>query len=162
MALDFTFTAEHEAVRDTVRRFCAEEIAPRVREAEEKEAFPRDLFPKWGALGLLGARYPAEDGGSGMDKVSDCIIREEMSFVAQGIASSWSAHSHLSLWPIWRAGTEAQKEGFFRPGLKGEKVGGFGLSEPDGGSNIRALKTLSLTGIKEPGMIGVMEPVLGR
>lgn len=68
MALDFTFTAEHEAVRDTVRRFFAEEIAPRVREAEEKEVFPRDLFPKWGALGLLGARYPAEDGGSGMDK----------------------------------------------------------------------------------------------
>jgi len=141
MALDFSFSPEHEAVRDTVRRFCAEEIAPLVREAEEAEVFPKHLFRKWGELGLLGARYPAEDGGSGMDKVSDCIVREELSFVSQGIASSWSAHTHLGIWPIWRVGTEAQKAGWFRPALAGHKVAGFALSEPDGGSNIRALKT---------------------
>ena len=141
MAIDFSFGPEHEAVRETVRRFCAEEIAPLVREAEETETFPTQLFRKWGELGLLGARYPAEDGGSGMDKISDCIVREELSFVSQGIAASWSAHTHLGIWPIWRAGTEAQKERWFRPALAGEKIAGFGLSEPDGGSNIRALKT---------------------
>jgi butyryl-CoA dehydrogenase len=128
-------------VRDTVRRFCAEEIAPLVRESEESETFPKHLFAKWGELGLLGARYPAEDGGSGMDKVSDCIVREELSFVSQGIAASWSAHTHLGTWPIWRAGTAAQKASWFRPALAGEKIAGFALSEPDGGSNIRALKT---------------------
>ncbi len=141
MALDFAFSPEHEAVRDTVRRFCAEEVAPLVRAAEECETFPKPLFRRWGELGLLGARYPAADGGSGMDKIADCIVREELSFVSQGIAASWSAHSHLGIWPIWRAGTAEQKARWFRPALAGEQIAGFGLSEPDGGSNIRALRT---------------------
>ena len=141
MALDFGFSAEHESVRETVRRFCAEEVAPLVRDAEEAETFPRELFGKWGALGLLGVRYPEVDGGSGMDKVADCIIREEMSFVCQAFASSWSAHTHLGTWPIWKIGTEDQKARFLRPALVGTKISGFGLSEPDGGSNIRAMRT---------------------
>jgi alkylation response protein AidB-like acyl-CoA dehydrogenase len=141
MGLDFRFSEEHEAVRDTIRRFCAEEIAPRVAQAEEDEVFPRELFPMWGALGLLGARYPEADGGSGMDKVADCILREEMSAVCQGVASSWSAHAHLGTWPIWKTGTEDQKARFLRPALAGRLIAGFGLSEPDGGSNIRAMRT---------------------
>ncbi len=139
--MDFTFSEEQEQVRDMVKRFCENEMAPLVFEAEETETFPPDMFRQWGELGLLGVRYPAEDGGSGMDKVSDCIIREEMSYVSQAFASSWSAHSHLGVWPIWRAGTEDQKQRFFRPALAGEKIAAFGLSEPDVGSNIRALKT---------------------
>ena len=139
--MDFSFSPEHEQIRETVRRFCREEIAPLAREADEAESFPKGLFPKWGELGLLGVRYPEADGGSGFDKVADCIIREELGYVSQGIAASWSAHSHLGVWPIWRAGTEEQKARFFRPALTGEKIAGFGLSEPDGGSNIRALKT---------------------
>lgn len=139
--MDFTFSQEHEQIRETVRRFCREEVAPLVSEAEETETFPKDLFAKWGELGLLGVRYPEADGGSGFDKIADCIIREELSYVSQAIAASWSAHSHLGVWPIWKAGTEEQKQRFFRPALTGEKVAGFGLSEPDGGSNIRALKT---------------------
>lgn len=139
--MDFNYTPEQTAVRDMVRRFAAEEMAPLVTEAEENEAFPHELFRRFGELGLIGVRYPAEDGGSGFDKVSDCLIREELSYVAQAFASSWSAHSHLGIWPIWRAGTDEQKARFFRPALKGEKIACFGLSEPDGGSNIRALKT---------------------
>lgn len=141
MALDFTFSPEQEAVRETVRRFCREEIAPLVAEAEETETFPRKLFRQWGEMGLIGARYPVADGGTGMDKVTECIVREELSAVCQAFASSWSAHSHLGIWPIWRAGTASQKERFFRPALAGEKIAAFGLSEPDGGSNVRALKT---------------------
>ena len=139
--MNFTFSEEQEQVRDMVRKFCANEMAPLVDEAEETERFPREMFKKWGELGLLGVRYPAEDGGAGMDKISDCLIREEMSYVSQAFSSSWSAHSHLGIWPIWRAGTEAQKERFFRPALAGDKIAAFGLSEPDVGSNIRALKT---------------------
>lgn len=139
--MDFSFSEEHEQIRETVRRFCREEIAPLVSEAEETETFPKQLFPKWGELGLLGVRYPEADGGSGFDKIADCIIREELSYVSQAIAASWSAHTHLGIWPIWKAGTDEQKERFFRPALAGEKVAGFGLSEPDGGSNIRAMKT---------------------
>ncbi|SKA01120.1 Acyl-CoA dehydrogenase [Enhydrobacter aerosaccus] len=139
--MDFTFTPEQEELRRTVRRFADSELAPLVREAEESETFPRQLFRRFGELGLVGVRYPAADGGSGFDKVSDCIVREEMSRVCQSFSSSWSAHSHLGIWPIWRAGTDAQKERFFRPALAGERIAGFALSEPDGGSDIRALRT---------------------
>ncbi len=141
MPLDFSFSPEHEAVRDTVRRLCTEELAPLVEDAEENETFPRAVFRRWGELGLLGVRYPESDGGSGLDKVSDCIVREELSYLSQAFASSWSAHSHLGIWPIWKIGTAAQRERFFVPALRGEKIAGFGLSEPDGGSNVRALKT---------------------
>jgi len=139
--MDFRFTEQHEQIRDSVRRFCANEIAPLVREAEESERFPKALFRQWAELGLLGVRYPEADGGSGFDKVADCIIREELSYVSQAIAASWSAHTHLGIWPIWRAGTPAQKERYFQPALRGEKVAGFGLSEPDTDSNVRGLKT---------------------
>ena len=141
MSLNFDFSPEQEAVRDTVRRLCRDELAPLVTDAEENEAFPRQVFKRWGELGLLGVRYPEADGGSGLDKVCDCIVREELSYMSQGFASSWSAHAHLGIWPIWKAGTPEQRERFFRPALTGEKIAGFGLSEPDGGSNVRALKT---------------------
>ena len=141
MAFDFSLSPEHEAVRDLARRFSLEQLAPLVTEAEETETFPPDLFRKWGEVGLLGVRYPQADGGSGMDKVAECIIREELSAVCQGFCSSWSAHTHLGIWPIWKIGTPQQKERFFRPALSGHKIAGFGLSEPDGGSNIRAMKT---------------------
>ncbi|MBI2720157.1 MAG: acyl-CoA dehydrogenase family protein [Rhizobiales bacterium] len=139
--MNFEFTAQHEQVRETIARFASEEMAPLVRDAEENEVFPKQLFRKWAELGLLGVRYPEADGGSGFDKISDCIVREEMSRVCQSFSASWSAHTHLALWPIWRAGTPQQKARFFVPGLAGEKVGGFGLSEPDGGSDVRAMRT---------------------
>jgi len=141
MSLDFTFSEEHESVRDTVRRLCRDELSPLVAQADETEVFPRHVFRRWGELGLLGVRYPESDGGSGFDKVSDCIVREELSYLSQGFASSWSAHTHLGIWPIWKAGTPEQRERFFKPALSGDKIAGFGLSEPDGGSNIRAMKT---------------------
>jgi len=139
--MDFTFSQEQEALRETVRRFAAAELAPLAREADETELFPRHLFRRFGELGLIGVRYPAEDGGSGFDKISDCILREEMSRICQAFSSSWSAHSHLAIWPIWKAGTEAQRANYFRPALAGERIAGFALSEPDGGSDIRALRT---------------------
>lgn len=139
--MDFEFTPQQEQVRETIVRFATDEMSALVRDAEENEVFPKQLFRKWAELGLLGVRYPEADGGSGFDKVSDCIVREEMSRVCQSFSASWSAHTHLALWPIWRAGTPQQKARFFVPGLAGEKIGGFGLSEPDGGSDIRAMRT---------------------
>lgn len=139
--MDFQFSPEHEQIRETVRRHAETELAPLVRAAEETESFPRHIFRRWGELGLLGVRYPEADGGAGFDKIADCIVREELSRVCQAFASSWSAHSHLGLWPIWRAGTPDQKARFFRPGVKGERVAGFALSEPDGGSDIRGMRT---------------------
>ncbi len=100
-----------------------------------------EIFRRWGALGLIGLRYPEADGGTGMDKVADCLVREELSAVSQAFATTWSAHSHLALWPLWRAGTAEQKARYLEPGLAGEKIGAFALSEPDTGSNIRELTT---------------------
>jgi alkylation response protein AidB-like acyl-CoA dehydrogenase len=137
--MDFAFSAEHEAVRERVRRFCRAEIAPRVAQAEDTETFPVEIFRKWGDAGLFGLRYPKADGGAGMDKLADCIAREELSAVSQAFATGWSAHCHLSLWPIWRIGTPEQKSKYLQPGVAGRSIGAFALSEPDGGSNIRAL-----------------------
>jgi len=139
--MDFAFTEEHERVRDTVRRFAAAEIAPIARQHDDNETFPKDMFRKWGDLGLLSVRYPAEDGGSGMDKISDCIVREELSYASQSFASTWSAHTHLGIWPIWKAGTPEQKAKYLPGAFSGRKISAFGLSEPGGGSNIRALST---------------------
>lgn len=141
MSLSFEFSSEHEAVRDTVRRHCADELLPLLRHAEETESFPAQIFKRWGELGLLGVRYPSDVGGSGLDKVSDCIVREELSYVSQAFATTWSAHTHLGIWPIWKIGTDAQRQQYFKPALSGQKISGFALSEPDGGSNVRALKT---------------------
>ena len=107
--MDFSFREEHHQLRNMVRRHCEEELAPLVRQADESEQFPPGLFKRWGELGLLGARYPQADGGAGMDKISDCIIREELSRVSQAFCSSWSAHTHLGIWPIWKVGTDPQK-----------------------------------------------------
>jgi alkylation response protein AidB-like acyl-CoA dehydrogenase len=139
--MDFSLSPEHLQVRDLVRRFCKSEIAPIVAQAEETETFPVEIFRKWGDLGLFGLRYPEAEGGAGMDKVADCIVREELSAVSQSFATSWSAHCHLALWPIWRAGTADQKARYLKPGLAGQMIGAFALSEPDTGSNIRELKT---------------------
>ena len=83
-----------------------------------------------------------------MDKLADCIVREELSAVSQSFATSWSAHCHLSLWPVWRVGTDAQKSHYLKAGLSGRLIGAFALSEPDTGSNIRELKTRA---VKEQG-----------
>ncbi len=139
--MDFTFSTEHDALRDTVRRHMETDARPLVRAADDDERFPVHLFKRWGELGMLAARYPEEDGGVGMDKVSDCIVREEIGRVSQAFCAAFSAHSHLGIWPIWKAGTPMQREQYFRPGAMGEKIACFGLSEPDGGSDIRAMKT---------------------
>jgi alkylation response protein AidB-like acyl-CoA dehydrogenase len=139
--MNFDFSTEHTQLRETVRRHAEDEMRPHVSEADDTERFPKELFARWGKLGLIGARYPEADGGVGMDKISDCIVREELGRISQAFCAAFSAHSHLGIWPIWRTGTDAQKERFFQPALRGEKVACFGLSEPDGGSNIRAMKT---------------------
>lgn len=139
--MDFSFTPEQEQVRDTVARLAAAEIMPIARQHDDDETFPREMFRKWGELGLLGVRYPTADGGSGMDKISDCIVREELSYASQAFASSWSAHTHLGIWPIWKAGTPEQKAKYLPGAFDGSRISAFGLSEPRGGSNIRALST---------------------
>jgi alkylation response protein AidB-like acyl-CoA dehydrogenase len=141
--MDFFLSEEHHIFRDQIRRFCESEISPLVEEAEENEIFPKQLFSKMGKLGYLAVRYPEEYGGPGVDKLTDVILREEMSRICQGIASSWSSHSHLSTFPIYHAGTEHQKTDYLVPSIKGEKIGGFALSEPNSGSDTRSIQSFA-------------------
>ena len=93
--MDFAFSPEHVQLRETVRRHAQEEMRPFAQEADDTERFPPHLFRRWGELGLLGARYPQEDGGVGMDKVSDCIIREELGQVSQAFCGAYLSLIHI-------------------------------------------------------------------
>jgi len=141
--MDMFLTEEHKIFRDQIRRFCEFEIAPLVEEAEEKETFPLHLFPEMGKLGYLAIRYPEKYGSADVDKLADVLLREQMSRVCQGIASSWSAHSHLATFPICHSGTEEQKRTYLVPAIKGERIGCFALTEPDAGSDTKSIKTFA-------------------
>jgi len=132
---------EHDIFRDQFRRFCEKEIAPLVDEAERNQVFPRNLFPIMGQMGFLCIRYPEEYGGAGADKITDVILREELSRVCQGIATSWSGHSHLATYPIFRLGSEEQRQKYLVPAIKGDKIGAFALTEPDAGSDTKSLRS---------------------
>jgi len=139
--MDFDLNEPQKLVKEAIRRFAETEIAPLVEEAEEDEKFPVALFPKMGALGYLCIRYPPKYGGAGVDKVAEVVFREEMSRVCQGIASGWSAHSHLATFPIYSFGTEEQKREYLVPAIKGERIGAFSLTEPNAGSDAKAIET---------------------
>ncbi|MBU1277050.1 MAG: acyl-CoA dehydrogenase family protein [Proteobacteria bacterium] len=134
----------HEIFREQFRRFCIKEIAPLVDEAERTQTFPRHLFPLMGRMGYLCVRYPEELGGAGVDKITEVILREELSRVCQGIASSWSGHSHLATYPIYRLGTEEQIQKYLVPAIKGDKIGSFALTEPDAGSDTKSLRAVAI------------------
>lgn len=142
--MDPYFREEHYIFRDQFRRFCQAEVAPLVGEAERTQTFPRFLFPRMGELGYLGIRYPEDYGGAGADKITDVILREELSRICQGIASSISGHAHLATYPIFRMGTESQKQEYLIPAIRGAKIGSFALTEPDAGSDTKAIRSRAL------------------
>lgn len=139
--MDFSLSEDQRIFRDTFGRFCEKEIAPLVDEAEETETFPLQLFPKMASLGYLCPRYPEEYGGAGIDKISEVIMREELSRTSQGIASSWSAHSHLGTYPVYKWGSEEQRQAYLVPAIRGEQIAAFGLTEPDAGSDTKSIRT---------------------
>jgi len=139
--MDFELTEEHCIFQDAMRDFAQKEIAPLVDEAEETNVFPQQLFKKMGALGFLCPRYPVELGGGGGDKIMDCIMAEELNKINAGIAASLMVQGGLSTQPIYRFGTEEQKERFLIPAIKGEKIAAFALTEPDSGSDAASIKT---------------------
>jgi len=137
--LCFEFSEEQRIFRETARKFCEKELAPLVEEAEEKETFPRQIFKKMADLGYLCIRYADEH--EQVDRVTECIFREELARVCQGFATSWSAHSHLSVYPLFKIGTPDQKERYLQPAIRGEKIASFALTEPDAGSDVRSIRT---------------------
>lgn len=141
MPLDFEFTDEQNMFRDTIREFGQNEIDPLVEEYEKKEDFPKELFPKLGEMGFLGITFPEEYGGVGLDKVTDCIFAEEMGRICAGIAMCINAHVGLACFPIYKFGTEEQKQKYLVPGIAGQKIGSLGLTEPGAGSDARSIRS---------------------
>ena len=139
--MDFELSEENRIFREAIRSFAAKEIAPLVDESEETGNFPTQLFRMMGDQGFLCPRYPLELGGGGGDKITDCIMVEELTRVSAGICSGILVQSGLATQPIYKYGSEEQKQRFLLPAVRGEKIGAFGLTEPDSGSDAASIKT---------------------
>jgi isovaleryl-CoA dehydrogenase len=140
---DFNFDLGEtaEAIRDTVRAFSANEIAPRADEIDKTNTFPRDLWPKIGALGLHGITVEEEYGGSGLGYLEHCVAMEEISRGSASVGLSYGAHSNLCVNQIRRNGSEAQKRKYLPKLISGEHVGALAMSEPGAGSDVVSMKT---------------------
>ena len=136
------FTEEHELIRQTVGRFCRQEIAPYAAEWDEEGIFPRELFQKAGALGMFGIRIDPKWGGSGQDWWATAAYVEAMSNSDSGsINMAFLVQSDMALPVIQELGTEEQKAEFIPRAVTGEWIGALGISEPGGGSDVAAVKT---------------------
>lgn len=144
MPLDFEFTEEQKMFQDMIVDFGQNEIEPLVEDAEKNELFPVELFPKLGEMGLLGIVFPEEYGGVALDKITDCIFSEEMGKINAGIAMCVNAHTSLSMFPIYKFGTEEQKQKYLVPGIEGTRIGSLGLTEPFAGSDARSIKSTAV------------------
>ncbi|WP_064700284.1 isovaleryl-CoA dehydrogenase [Halomonas caseinilytica] len=138
--LDFGLDDELNMLRDQVHAFARDEIAPRAAEIDAQNAFPDDLWQKFGDMGLLGITVPEEDGGSGMGYLAHCIAMEEISRASASVALSYGAHSNLCVNQIKLNGN-AQQKARYLPGLiSGEHVGALAMSEPGAGSDVVSMK----------------------
>ncbi|MGB3490377.1 MAG: isovaleryl-CoA dehydrogenase [Xanthobacteraceae bacterium] len=130
-----------DAIRETVRDFSANEIAPRADEIDKTNQFPRDLWPKIGEVGLLGITVEEEYGGAGLGYLEHCLAMEEISRASASVGLSYGAHSNLCVNQIRRNGNEAQKRKYLPKLISGEHVGALAMSEPGAGSDVVSMKT---------------------
>jgi len=139
--MDFELTEEHRMIARMVREFAEKEIAPRAEEIDATDQFPDDLFRRMGKLGILGIPFPEEYGGSGGDYTSMVLALEEVARVSGSMAITLDAHTSLCCEPIYLFGSEEQKVKYLAPAARGEKIGAFGLTEPQAGSDAGATRT---------------------
>lgn len=142
--MNFVLTQEQEDIRKMVREFAEKSVAPTAAERDEKEYFPREIFDQMGELGILGLPYPEEYGGAGSDFLSYAIAVEEISRVCASTGIGTSVHISLASWPIFKYGTEEQKQKYLRPLAEGIKLGAFGLTEPNAGTDASAATTVAV------------------
>jgi acyl-CoA dehydrogenase len=138
------FTEEHEQLREAIRRFVEGELAPHVREWEDDRWFPNSVFERMAELGWLGLKYPEEYGGEGGDFVHDAVLSEELARAGSGgLAAGIGAHIGIATPPIWKFGTEEQKQRWLAPAIRAEKIAALGITEPDAGSDVASIRTLA-------------------
>ena len=142
--MDFRLSEEHEMMRKMIREFAENEVEPGATERDENEEFSRELFDKMGEIGITGIPWPEEYGGEGSDYLSYIIAVEELSRVEASAGTTLSAHISLASWPIFKYGTEEQKQKYLKPLATGEKLGAFGLTEEQAGTDAAAQKTTAV------------------
>jgi len=142
--MNFTVSPENEGIRKMVREFAEKKLAPTIVERDEKELFDRSIFDEMGKLGLMGLPYPEKYGGGGMDFIAYAIAVEEISRVDASTSIGMSVHTSLCSWPIYKYGTEEQKQKYLVPLAQGIKVGAFGLTEPNAGTDVGNASTTAI------------------
>lgn len=140
----FKTTEQHEALRAKVREFAETEVKPIAFMLDQQNEFPTEAIKKFGEMGMMGLPYPKEYGGAGLDTLSYAIAVEELSRVDGGTGVILSAHVSLGSYPIYAFGTEEQKQKYLVPLAKGEKLGAFGLTEPNAGSDAGGTETTAI------------------
>jgi isovaleryl-CoA dehydrogenase len=139
--LDFALGETADLLRQTVRGFAADHIAPRAEAIDRENTFPRDLWPKLGGLGLFGVTVAEDYGGAGMGYVEQAIAVEEISRASASVGLSYGVHATLCINHLYRFGTEEQKRRYLPQLLSGEWVGALAMSEPGAGSDVLAMTT---------------------
>src|SRR5215217_4093940 len=140
-AMDFDLSDDHELIRRTVRDFAEGEVAPVAEELDRTKSFPYEIVEKLGALGLMGIPYPEEYGGGGADELSYAIAIEELTRVDSSVAITVAAHTSLGTWPVYAFGSDEQKQEWMPRLCAGERLGAFGLTEPEAGSDAGNTRT---------------------
>src|SRR5919204_6575979 len=139
--MNFDLEPEHELLRDTVRQFALEKVAPVAEELDREKRFPYELVAELGELGLMGMTIPEEYGGAGADTLSYAIAVEEMTRVDSSLAITVAAHHSLGTLPLYYYGSEEQKREWLPELAAGRKLAAFGLTEPGAGSDASASRT---------------------
>ena len=142
--MDFTFTEEHEMIRDAARDFAQTELLPGVIERDENQSFPTEQIKKLGELGFLGMMVDPKYGGAGMDSISYVLAMEEISKVDASSSVIMSVNNSLVCWGLEEYGSEEQKEKYLKKLASGEIIGAFCLSEPEAGSDATSQKTTAI------------------
>ena len=140
-AFNFDLGESADMIRESARAFCNKEIAPRASAIDRDNSFPRELWPKLGALGLHGITAPEEFGGLGLGYLEHCVAVEEVSRASAAIGLSYGAHSNLCVNQIVRNGTSEQKARYLPKLISGEHVGALAMSEAGAGSDVVSMKT---------------------
>src|SRR5947209_19918118 len=147
--MNFDLSDDHRLIQQTVRDFARAEVAPVAADLDRTKKFPYDIVRKLGDLGLMGIPFPEEYGGGGGDSLAYALAVEELARVDSSVAITLCAHTSLGTQPLYLFGSEEQKRGWLPRLCSGERLGAFGLTEPEAGSDAGNTKTRAVLGAGE-------------